>query len=80
MARKIEVLQVEEDEVPFTVLATAVRDLAVMGKKIVNSPVNIDVIVIIMAEKTGIHRRDVRKILESLPELEKMFLKKKVRP
>lgn len=81
MSRRLEVVQVEEDEVPFTVLATSVRDLAVMGKKIINSPISLDVVVIIMAEKTGIHRRDVRKILETLPDLEKMFLKpKKARP
>lgn len=79
MPRKVEVLQVEEDEVPFTVLATSVRDLAAMGKKIINSPLNLDVIVLVMGEKTGISRRDIRTILESLPELEKMFLKKKVK-
>lgn len=75
--KKIKVIQPEkkEDQIPLEILATHIRDVAELGRKINNSKLSRRAICVLMHDATGLSMTIVSQVLDALPQLEKKYLK-----
>lgn len=64
-----------DEEIPFEVMAQSIKNLAELGKKIKASKLSQRAVLVLLRDMTGESMETIRKILDSLPELEKRYLK-----
>ena len=62
------------EEIDWTVFADRIRALAALGERMKRSGLNWRAQVILLHDMTGVSKRNIRKILEALPELAKRFV------
>lgn len=67
------------EEVPVEVLAQSIESLAAGMKKLNESRLKRDAIVILLQAQTGVNRGEIRSVLNGLDQLERMWLKPKVK-
>lgn len=74
---RVRVVQPDEpaQRVTYEILATAVRELAQGVKKLRASPLNDRAIILLLHDTTGISKRDIQSMLDSMENLERTYLK-----
>lgn len=75
----VKIIQPEkpDDQVPFAVLAIAIRDLAAVSEKIKQSGLTDRAVDLLLSDLTKMSRSDVRKVLNALPKLSQFVKDKK---
>lgn len=67
--------QVEGDEIPTEIIATHIAALARMGKNIKASRLKEKTMLVLLNHMTSVPQKEIKKILDALPQLEKQYLK-----
>lgn len=79
---RVRVVQPDEpaQRVTYEILATAVKELAQGVKKLRASPLNDRAIILLLHDATGISKRDIQTMLDSMENLERTYLKPSKKP
>jgi hypothetical protein len=72
--QKIKVVQPDE-EIPTEILAEAIVKLSAVGKTLKGSRLKKHTILLLLKDATKIPFHEIEKILDALPELERLYLK-----
>ena len=74
---KVHVLQRPNAEIPVEVLATSIKEIA-EGMKVFNKAnLNRRALLVLLRDATALPMSDINKVLESLEQLDQLFLKQK---
>lgn len=72
---EIKVTTKEEAMPDLEILAEHIKQLSELGKKLKNSKLKENTILLLIKDHTGIPKHQIKRILDALPELEKIYLK-----
>lgn len=75
--RKVQVIQSDkkEEQVPLHILAIEFKKLCKAGEELAASRLKQKTVLILLSHMTGLPQRDIKTVLEALPQIEKEFLK-----
>lgn len=76
--KKVTVIQ-SEKEVPLEILATSIQKISKSMDEIKKSRLTDRAIMVLMKDLTKLSERDIRRVMDSLLDLERVFIKKDAR-
>lgn len=72
---KVIVKQNPDKEIPVEILAQHIKAMSDVGKKLAASSMKQKTVLVLLNHTTGVAQKDIKKILDALPQLEKIYLK-----
>ena len=75
MREKINIVQDPEKPVERNILALAIKDIATAMKRLVQTGVTREAVVVLVKDRTGLSKRDIEIVLNGIAQLERDFVR-----